>query len=65
VIIPGPDGSSFADQDFASYVGIGRVRHDFGQSFISGLVTDRELQGGGYNRVIGPDFQWRPRRATR
>ena len=61
VIIPGPTGSDFADQDFASYVGIGRVRHDLGQSFISGLVTDRELEGGGYNRVIGPDFQWRPK----
>ena len=61
VIIPGPDGSDFAPQDFESTVGLGRVRYDFGQSFISGLVTDREIQGGGYNRVIGPDFQWRPK----
>ena len=60
VIIPGPNGSEFADQDFQSTVAIGRVRHDFGQSFISGLVTDREIEGGGYNRVLGPDFQWRP-----
>jgi hypothetical protein len=60
VIIPGPYGSDFAPQDYESTVAIGRVRHDFGQSFISGLVTDREVQGGGYNRVLGPDFQWRP-----
>jgi len=63
VIIPGPNGSDFADQDFASYVGIARVRQDFGQSFVSGLFTDREIAGGvgGYNRVFGPDFQWRPK----
>ena len=60
VVIPGPNGSDFAPQEFESTVALGRVRHDIGKSFISGLVTDRELQGGGYNRVIGPDFQWRP-----
>ena len=61
VIIPGPNGSDFADQDFESTVGIARVRQDFGQSFVSGLFTDREIQGGGHNRLIGPDFQWRPK----
>ena len=60
VILPGPDGSSFADQDFASLVAVARVRHDVGASFVSFLVTDREVSGGGYNRVFGPDFQWRP-----
>ena len=60
VIIPGPNGSDIAPQDYESTVAIGRVRQDFGQSFISGLLTDREVQGGGYNRVLGPDFQWRP-----
>jgi hypothetical protein len=59
-ILPGPDFSSFADQDFSSRVGVARLRHDIGRSFISLLVTDREIAGGGYNRVIGPDFQWRP-----
>ena len=62
VIIPGPDGSDFAPQDFHSTVAIGRVRHDLGQSFVSGLFTDREIAGGGHNRVIGPDFQWRPKK---
>ncbi len=59
VILPGPNGSAFADQDFSSFVGMGRIRHDFGKSFVSFLGTDREVSGGGYNRVYGPDFQWR------
>src|SRR6185436_19801398 len=36
------------------------VRQDLGQSFVSMLASAREIHGGGYNRVIGPDFQWRP-----
>jgi hypothetical protein len=59
VILPGPNSSELANQDFSSFVGMGRVRHDFGKSFVSFLATDREVQGGGYNRVYGPDFQWR------
>jgi hypothetical protein len=60
VIVPGPYGSDFAEQNYESTVAIARVRQDFGRSFISGLVTDREALGGGFNRVFGPDFQWRP-----
>jgi hypothetical protein len=60
VILPGPDFSAFAPQDFKSIVGIGRFRHDFGASFAGFLATDREVRGGGYNRVLGPDFSWRP-----
>jgi Domain of unknown function (DUF5916) len=59
VIIPGPNGSELADQDFRSFVAIGRLRRDFGKSFVSLLATDREIDGPGYNRVVGPDFQWR------
>jgi hypothetical protein len=59
-ILPGSNGSDFADQDFGSRVAIARVRHDLGQSFVSMLITDREVSGGGHNRVLGPDFQWRP-----
>jgi Domain of unknown function (DUF5916) len=59
VILPGPNSSDFANQDFSSFVGMGRIRHDFGKSFASFLLTDREVSGGGYNRVFGPDFQWR------
>jgi len=60
VILPGPNGSSFADQDFRSYVFMGRGRRDMGRSFLSLLATDREIDDGGFNRVIGPDFEWRP-----
>ena len=59
VIIPSAFGSDFAFQDFSSIAAIGRVRRDFGRSFVSFLGTTRESQGGAYNRVFGPDFQWR------
>ncbi|HYI09778.1 MAG TPA: DUF5916 domain-containing protein [Thermoanaerobaculia bacterium] len=59
-ILPGPLGSSFAPQDFKSYATIGRVRHDIGSSFVGAVLTDREIDGGGHNRVFGPDGQWRP-----
>jgi len=60
VILPGPEFSLLAPQDFSSRVAVGRVRRDFGASFLSFLLTDREIEGGGHNRVFGPDFQWRP-----
>lgn len=60
VILPGPAGSDLAFQDFRSFDLVGRVRHDLGRSFVSFLVTDRELEGGGSNRVLGPDFRFRP-----
>jgi len=61
VILPGPNSSALADQEFRSIVAIGRVRHELGQSFVSFLATDREIReadGGGHNRVFGPDFRW-------
>ncbi len=70
VIIPGPNGSSLANQDFGSTDVIARVKREIGLSSIGVLATDREAhrtQGpdqtdgsGGYNRVIGPDVHWRP-----
>jgi len=61
VIIPSATGSTFAAQDFGATDAIGRWRHDFGgTSFASFLFTDREYEGGGHNRVLGPDFQWKP-----
>ena len=59
VILPSPTSSDVADQEFASTVGIGRIRHDFGRSFVSLLLTDRENGGDSHNRVLGPDFQWK------
>jgi hypothetical protein len=64
-ILPGPQSSSFALQDYSSRVALGRVRRDFGRSFVSFLFTDREIagsDGGGHNRVGGPSFLWRPSR---
>lgn len=58
VILPGPNSSGLADQDFESFVTIGRFRRDFGQSFASFLYSGRELDGDGHNRVLGPDFRW-------
>jgi hypothetical protein len=59
-ILPGSNGSSFADRDFESTVLVARAKRDIGLSSVGGLVTDRENRGGyGYNRLAGPDFQWR------
>jgi hypothetical protein len=60
VIIPGSNGSTFARQDFSSTVTVGRLRYDLGESFVSFLATERRIDGGGFNRVLGPDFRWRP-----
>ncbi len=60
VILPGPTSSGFGPQDFESRFGLGRLRRDFGTSFAAFLVSDREIDGGGSNRVAGPDFRWQP-----
>jgi Domain of unknown function (DUF5916) len=60
VILPGPEGSDAAFQDFRSDVGVFRARHDLGNSFVSVLATGRDIKGGGNNAVFGPDFNWRP-----
>ncbi len=60
VIVPGADGSSFVQYDVSSIDLIGRMRHDMGSSFVSGLFTVKENDDGSFNRVLGPDFQWRP-----
>jgi hypothetical protein len=65
VVLPGPSSSDLAPQDFRSFVGIARWRRDFGSSFVGLLATDREIEGGGHNRVGGPDFQWRPNERDR
>ena len=37
---------------------LGRFRRDVGKSSISALYSGREIDGGGHNRVFGPDFRW-------
>src|ERR1051326_795977 len=61
-IVPSALGSFFAPQDFKSLSTIARLRHDLEKqgSFVGMVLTDRESDGGGHNRVIGPDFLWRP-----
>jgi hypothetical protein len=60
VILPSPTSSSVAAQDFRSKAIIARTRHDICDIAFAGVIlTDREISGGGHNRVIGPDFQWR------
>jgi hypothetical protein len=61
IVIPGPDASALVNQDFGSYVAIGRVKREFGASFIGALVTMREGHDhNGFNRVVGPDLRWQP-----
>jgi hypothetical protein len=60
VILPTAFGSDVADQDFSSIAAIGRIRRDLGgTNFVSFLATTRESEGGAYNRVFGPDAQFR------
>ena len=59
VVLPGAESSSLAAQDFRSLALIGRVRTSIGKSFAGLLLSSREVQGGGHNRVIGPDFLWK------
>jgi Domain of unknown function (DUF5916)/Carbohydrate family 9 binding domain-like len=60
IILPGPQGNDAGPTDFKSIATIGRVRHDLGKGFVGAVLTSREISGGGHNRVVGPDFQWRP-----
>ncbi len=57
-ILPGPQESSFALQDFESTVAVARLRHDVGASYLSFLATAREIDDGGGSRLFGPDFRW-------
>jgi hypothetical protein len=59
VVLPGPTGSDLASQDFGSLVGIARFRQEIGASYAGAIFTGREVDGGGTNRVFGPDVLWR------
>ena len=60
VILPGAYGSTVAPQDFESTVVVARAKREVGQSYVGVLFTDREgNDSASYNRVFGPDFQWR------
>lgn len=54
-IVPLEESSEFAALG-KSTSNIGRFKHSiFDDSFIGGLFTDRRLEGGGYNTVVGAD----------
>jgi len=58
LIVPGPQGSEFIPQDFRSRVALGRLRRSFEDSYGGLMLSAREIEGGGHNRIIGPDFHW-------
>ena len=57
-IVPGPEYSEYLPQDEKSVATILRARKGLGNSYIGALVSSRELDDGGYNRVYGADCQW-------
>jgi hypothetical protein len=60
-ILPGPNGSELVSVDVGSLVFVGRAKRDIGLSFVGVIATDREAKSdASHNRVVGPDFQWRP-----
>jgi len=65
LILPGPDGSSFAPQPRDARVLLGRWRQTVGHATIGGLATVREAGNGYRNRVGGVDVQWYPTAADR
>ena len=60
LVVPGPNSSTLVPQDLASVSAIARLQRDVGRSFVSLIATTRETEDGSHNRVVGPDFQWRP-----
>lgn len=60
VIVPGAEGSmmgSFSERNTAS---VGRYRLDFGENSAAGfMLTDREGEGGYFNRVYSGDLRYR------
>ncbi|HET7729780.1 MAG TPA: DUF5916 domain-containing protein [Usitatibacter sp.] len=60
VLLPNTYGTGFALQDFKSVASFARARVQANGFTVGGLVTDRTLEGGAYNRVAGPDVVWFP-----
>lgn len=60
VLIPNTYGTGFARQDFKSVASIARGRWVVDGTTLGGVLTDRTLEGGAYNRVAGPDLTWFP-----
>jgi hypothetical protein len=60
VLLPNTYSTNFARQDFKSVASFARARWQVDGMTVGGLVTDRTIEGGAYNRVAGPDAVWFP-----
>lgn len=60
VLLPSTYTTNFARQDFRSVASFARGRWQARGATVGALFTDRTLEGGAYNRVVGPDFVWFP-----
>jgi hypothetical protein len=60
VLLPDTYTTSFAPQDFHSLASFARGRWQMDGLTVGGLLTDRTIDGGAYNRVAGPDAVWFP-----
>ncbi len=60
VLLPTTYSTRFARQDFRSLATFARGRWQARGATVGGLLTDRALEGGAYNRVAGPDVVWFP-----
>ena len=65
VLLPNTYGTGFARQDFKSVATFARGRWQANGVTVGGLMTDRTLEGGAYNRVAGPDAVWFPNTENR
>jgi len=63
-ILPGALDSSSVVRADRTLAGIARVRETIGKSFIGFLSTIREGNGE-HNRLLGPDFMWKPNESDR
>lgn len=60
VLLPDTYTTGFASQAFHSLATFARGRWQADGLSVGGLLTDRTLDGGAYNRVAGPDAVWFP-----
>ncbi len=58
VLLPGTYGTGFAAQDRKSQATMGRLRAQVNGMTAGLVLADRSYDGGGYNRVAGPDLAW-------
>jgi hypothetical protein len=60
VLLPNTYTTNFVPQDFKSYASFARGRWQSDGVTVGALATDRTIDGGAYNRVVGPDAVWWP-----